>query len=44
MIEALQRALSIPELKKRIFFVLMMFLVYAIGAHIPVPGIDHNKR
>ena len=43
MIEALQRALSIPELRKRILFVLMMFLIYAIGAHIPVPGIDHSK-
>ena len=43
MLEALQRALSIPELKKRILFVLMMFLIYAIGAHIPVPGVDHEK-
>lgn len=43
MLEALQRALAIPELKRRIQFVLMMFLIFAIGAHIPVPGIDHNK-
>ena len=43
MLEALQRALSIPELKRRIAFVLGMFLIYAIGAHIPVPGVDHNK-
>ncbi|HZP82524.1 MAG TPA: preprotein translocase subunit SecY [Chthonomonadaceae bacterium] len=43
MLEALQRALAIPELKRRITFVLTMFLIFAIGAHIPVPGIDHNK-
>src|SRR5262249_5878021 len=43
MLEALQRALSIPELKRRIQFVLGMFLIFAIGAHIPVPGVDHNK-
>jgi preprotein translocase subunit SecY len=43
MLEALQRALSIPELKRRISFVLMTFLIFAIGAHIPVPGIDRNK-
>ncbi|HZT43481.1 MAG TPA: preprotein translocase subunit SecY [Chthonomonadaceae bacterium] len=43
MIEALQRALAIPELKRRIQFVLLMFFVFAIGAHIPVPGIDHAK-
>lgn len=43
MLEALQRALSIPELRKRILFVLGMLAVFAIGAHIPVPGIDHKK-
>ena len=43
MIEALQRAIAIPELRKRVLYVLMMFLIYAVGAHIPVPGIDHNK-
>ena len=43
MIEAMQRALAIPELRKRVLYVLMMFLIYAVGAHIPVPGIDHNK-
>ena len=43
MLEALQRAMAIPELKRRILFVLTMFLIFAIGAHIPVPGIDHNK-
>ena len=40
MLEALQRALAIPELKKRISYVLGMFAVFALGAHVPVPGID----
>ncbi len=31
---------KIPELKARIIFVLGMLIVYRIGAHIPVPGID----
>jgi preprotein translocase subunit SecY len=43
MLEAMVRALSIPELKRRIQFVLGMFLIFAVGAHIPVPGIDHAK-
>ncbi len=43
MLEAVHRALSIPELKRRIGFVLLMFLIFAVGAHIPVPGIDHNR-
>ncbi|MDQ6951240.1 MAG: preprotein translocase subunit SecY [Mariprofundales bacterium] len=31
---------KIPELKKRILFTLGMLVVYRLGAHIPVPGID----
>jgi len=30
------------ELKARLFFVLGAFIVYRVGAHIPVPGIDPN--
>src|SRR5438067_3949119 len=41
MIESLVAAFKIPELKKRIQFNLAMFAVFAIGAHIPVPGVDH---
>jgi preprotein translocase subunit SecY len=40
MLEALQRAWAIPELKKRIAYVLGMFAVFALGAHVPVPGVD----
>lgn len=43
MLEALERALAIPELRKRVLFVLTMFLIFAVGAHVPVPGIDHDK-
>lgn len=43
MIEALQRAWSIPEIRKRIMFVLGMLAVFALGAHIPVPGVDPKK-
>ena len=31
---------KIPELKKRIFFTLGLLIVYRIGVHVPVPGID----
>jgi len=31
---------KIPELKSRILFTLAMLIVYRMGAHIPVPGID----
>lgn len=41
MLESLVAAFRIPELKRRIQFNLAMFAVFAIGAHIPVPGVDH---
>jgi preprotein translocase subunit SecY len=31
---------KIPELKKRIFYTLALLVVYRIGVHVPVPGID----
>ena len=33
----------IPELKNRILFTLLMLLVYRVGAHITVPGLDVNQ-
>jgi len=37
------QAFRIPELKKRIYFNMIMLAIFVLGAHIPVPGIDHNK-
>ena len=31
------------ELKQRLLFVLLALLVYRIGAHIPVPGLDPHR-
>ena len=31
---------KIPELKKRILFTLALLVVYRVGVHVPVPGID----
>ena len=31
---------KIPDLRKRIFFTFIILIVYRIGAHIPIPGID----
>ncbi|OGV95428.1 MAG: preprotein translocase subunit SecY [Nitrospinae bacterium RIFCSPLOWO2_02_FULL_39_110] len=36
----IQNIFNIPELKKRVFFTLLLLAVYRIGAHIPTPGID----
>lgn len=40
MLKSLASAWKIKELRDKIIFTLLMFLVFRIGAHIPVPGID----
>ena len=39
MIEAIQNIFNVPDLRKRIAFMLALLGVYRIGAHIPTPGI-----
>ncbi|MDD4570985.1 MAG: preprotein translocase subunit SecY [Clostridia bacterium] len=40
MLSTLVNAWKLPELRKKIIFTLLMFLVFRIAAHIPVPGVD----
>ncbi len=40
MIEALRRVFSIPELKAKICYTLLLLFICRIGAYIPVPGIN----
>ncbi len=40
MLASFIAALKLPDLRKRIFFVFTMFAVYALGLHIPIPGVD----
>jgi len=40
VLQSLRAAFRIKDLRKRIFFTFWMFLVFRIGTHIPVPGID----
>ena len=42
MLSTLRAALKVEEVRKKIIFTLLMFLVFRIGAHIPVPGIDNS--
>jgi len=42
MIEGIQSASRIPELRRRIFFTLAMLAVYRLGVAIPTPGIDRQ--
>ena len=40
MLEGLQNASRIPELRRRLLFTFAMLAVYRIGVAIPTPGID----
>jgi len=40
MLEVFKNIFKVEELRKRIFFTLAMLIVFRLGAHIPVPGID----
>src|ERR1700730_5348520 len=41
--EAVSNVFRIPDLRKRIFFTLLMLAIYRLGGHIPTPGIDANR-
>ena len=40
MLNALSNVFKVKELRKKVLFVLAMMVVYRLGAHIPVPGVD----
>lgn len=40
MLDALSNAFKIEELRKRVIFTLTLLIVFRMGAHIPIPGID----
>lgn len=40
MLDKFKNIFKIPDLKKRILFTLLIFVIYRIGGHIPVPGIN----
>lgn len=40
MLSALSNIFRIPELRQRIIFTLIMFAIFRMGTHIPVPGVD----
>lgn len=40
MLDSFRDAFRLPDLKRRILFMLLALFVYRVGAHIPTPGID----
>jgi preprotein translocase subunit SecY len=42
LLRSIQNIFSIPDLRKRVLFMLGLLAVYRIGAFIPTPGINHE--
>lgn len=40
MLQTLKNAFLAPDIRKKMFFTLMIILIYRIGSFIPIPGID----
>ncbi|MBR2216036.1 MAG: preprotein translocase subunit SecY [Selenomonadaceae bacterium] len=40
MLSSLANIFKIPELRQRVIFTLVMFAIFRMGTHIPVPGVD----
>lgn len=42
IVDSLKNAWKVAEIRNKIGFTLLMFLIFRIGAHIPIPFIDHS--
>jgi preprotein translocase subunit SecY len=40
MLEKLRNIFQVPELKRRILFTLLCFVIYRLGEHVPTPGVN----
>ena len=44
MLTAFARAFKTPDLRKKLLFTLGIIVVYRVGTHIPIPGVDYTER
>lgn len=40
MLTILTNAFKVPDIRKRMVFLIFAFFVYSLGSHIPIPGVD----
>lgn len=40
MLETLRNAFKIKDVRRRIYYVLLMLVVVRIGSQLPIPGVD----
>lgn len=42
MIQAVRNALVLPDLRRKLLYTLLILVVYRLGAHVPVPGVNQE--
>lgn len=43
MLTAFARAFKTPDLRKKLFFTLAIIVLFRLGSHIPVPGVNYKN-
>ena len=43
MLKTVKQAIKVPEMRAKIIFTVMMLVIFCVGSHIPVPGIDRTQ-
>ncbi|MFI0240983.1 preprotein translocase subunit SecY [Streptomyces sp. NPDC016845] len=43
MLTAFARAFKTPDLRKKLLFTLGIVVIYRLGAHVPIPGVDYTN-
>jgi preprotein translocase subunit SecY len=43
MFKSLLNMFKIPELRNKVLFTLFMLMIYRVGYHVPLPGVDQSK-
>jgi len=43
VLTAFARAFRTPDLRKKLLFTLAIIVVYRVGTHIPIPGVDYKN-
>jgi preprotein translocase subunit SecY len=42
MIQALRNAVTLPDLRRKLFYTLLFLVIYRLAAHVPVPGVNQE--
>ncbi len=42
MIEALRNAMTLPDLRRKLLYTLLILIIFRLAAHVPVPGVDQE--